>query len=459
MAIQHRSQIETSISRLQQTAYGTARAAGADWRRIISDSQEVADLDTAFGDDAGHDQGTDLANDMWALTHDSSIALTPDFCFQDAGFLLIDALGGYAVSQLDSGPYQHVFTPQSASTSRQLGSRTILKKYGSLKLLLLRDMVCEGFSLSGAKTGRIKMRGQYRGSGYYEEDPASYVSPAIVADREWAYNGQLSALRLRTGGTAQVETATAAGTASTPGNAVLTLTSANLTGSPIAINVALTNENASAQAAKYRAALRANSTIHKRFVISSTGANIVLTDRIRAANDATLNLAIAAGGTGITAAPTSADTTTGVAGTYGSYSCNLETWTLNWNNPPGGDGYRQCSDNLVADNPQSGVVRKEFLFGARNGTFEFTARLDTSDPMRGWLKQGTDLALDIPIFGVDANDHSLVVTHDRVRVIEAKEIPDADGFIGISGKCNLMATNGSIGLSATLINNVSSYSS
>jgi len=91
--------------------------------------------------------------------------------------------------------------------------------------------------------------------------------------------------------------------------------------------------------------------------------------------------------------------------------------------------------------------------------FDFTARLDTGDAMRGWLKAGTELSLDIPIFGIDANDHSLVIQHNKVRVIEAKEIPDAGGYIGISGKCRLMGDSGSIGLTATLINNVTSYSS
>lgn len=463
MPIQHRSQIETSISRLQQTAYGTARTSGADYRRIISDSQDVGDLSTAFQDDAGYDQGTDLANDLWAITNDASLNLTPDFCFQDIGYLLMDALGGYAVSQLDAGPYQHVFTPQNVNTSRQLGQRTILKKYGGLKLVLFRDMVAENLSISGGKTGRIKVSASYRGSGYYEEDPAGYSSPAIVDDREWAYNGQLAALRFSSNaaGTAQVETATAAGTVSGAGNAKATVTSANLTGSPIVVTFAVAmSDTAAAWAAKCRAALRANAVINKRFIVSGSSTSIILTDRIKAANDATLNIALDNDtSTGITPAATSADSTAGVAATYQNYSCNLETWSLQLNNPAGDDGYRQCSDYLVSGDPLSGAVRKEHLLGVRDYMFDFTARLDSGDAMRGWLKAGTELSLDIPIFGIDANDHSLVIQHNKVRVIEAKEIPDAGGYIGISGKCRLMGDSGSIGLTATLINNVTSYSS
>jgi hypothetical protein len=424
MAIQHRSQIETSISRLDQTAYGTARAYSDDWRRIISDTQDVGELSTEFQDDAGYDQGTDLANDLWAVKNDSSIALTPDFCFQDAGFLLKDALGGYAVSQLETGPYLHTFTPQNVNTSRQLPSRTILKKYGSLGLYLFRDMVSEQFSLSGGKNGRLKMKGQYKGSGYYAIDPASYTSPAIVADREWGYAQQLASLRLNTGGTSQVETATPAGTANAPGNATLTLTSANLTGSPIAVVVALAGtENAAAQAGKFRAALRANRVINSRFRITGSS-TVILTDRFKAANDGSLNLAIVGNATtGITDVASSANTTAGVAGTSQGYSCNLETWMLTLNNPKGDDGYRQCDSYLVDGDPLSGAIRSEHLLGVRDFSLEFTARLDSSDPLRGWMKAGTQFSLLIPIFGIDSNDHSLVISHDVCRVVDVQRDP------------------------------------
>jgi len=461
VAKQHRSQIATAISRLNQSAYGTARAYDADWRRIISDTQEVGELSTQFEDDAGYDQGTDLANDLWAITNDSSLSLTPDFCFQDAGFLFKDALGGYAVSQLDAGPYLHTFTPQDVNTSRQLPSRTILKKYGGLKTVLFRDMVCETFSLSGGKTGRLKMAAQYRGSGYYEENPSNYAVPAIVDDREWAYAQQLGSLRLNTGGTSQVETATVGSGASSSGNLTVTVTSANLTGSPIVLTVAVldTDNTAALVAAKIRNTLRANRVINSRFRTSGSSASVVLTDRYKAANDGTLNIAIAGGSTGVSDAASSANTTAGVAGTSGAYSCDLETWTLTLNNPAGEDGYRQCSNYLVDGDPQSGAVRSEFLLGVRSYTLDFTARLDTSDPLRGWMKAGTEFSLLIPIFGIDSNDHSLVISHDVCRLVATPEVADVGGFIGVSGQVRLMAVSGSIGLTAELVNGVASYAS
>lgn len=343
MAIQHRSQIETAIGRLNQTAYGTATAAGAaNFRRILSDSQEVADIDTQFADDAGYDQGSDLAQDVWAVTTGTGLTLSPDFCFQDIGYQLKDALGGYAVS--GAGPYEHTFTPQAVTTSRQMPSRTVLKKYGSLKTIMFRDMVCDSFTMNFAKTGRIKTSSVYRGSGYYEEDRASEAMPSVTSDREWAYNGQYS--------------------------------------------------------------------------------GFTFTDSV----------------------PNSQ-----------AYTCAIEVGTLTISNPAADDGYRQCSAYLVADTPESGTVKKEDLVGVRAFEFTFTARLDTGDRSRGWLKAGTEVDWATTITGIAANGHSLALTHDRCKIIEAKEVSDAGGFIGISGRARFLATSGVIGFSAVLTNDVTSY--
>jgi precorrin-4 methylase len=128
-------------------------------------------------------------------------------------------------------------------------------------------------------------------------------------------------------GNAQVETATAVGTASASGNITVTVTSTGMTGSPLAITVAIASGDTATQwAAKVRTALQANATIAERFTVSGSTTAIVLTRKplatfavvaenlsFYAANDASLNIGIAAGSTGITAASTSANTTNGVA--------------------------------------------------------------------------------------------------------------------------------------------------
>lgn len=125
-------------------------------------------------------------------------------------------------------------------------------------------------------------------------------------------------------GAAQVETATAAGTASASGNVTTTVTSAGMTGSPLAITTAILNgDTAATWAGKVRTTLAANSTIASRFTVSGTSTSIVLTRKpgdaltddnetvnLFLATDSTLNIAIT-GPSGVSAAPTSANTVVG----------------------------------------------------------------------------------------------------------------------------------------------------
>lgn len=119
-------------------------------------------------------------------------------------------------------------------------------------------------------------------------------------------------------GVNQVETATAAGTASATGTAIVTVTS-NLFTAPVAVDIAVTNgDTATVVGGKIRSALIANDQVNTNFVVSGSTTGVVLTPRKNAANDATLNIAIATGtATGVTAAATSTNTTAGVLGTEG----------------------------------------------------------------------------------------------------------------------------------------------
>ena len=121
-------------------------------------------------------------------------------------------------------------------------------------------------------------------------------------------------------GVAQVETATvvAAAGATSSGNCIVTVTGSTLTGSPLAVTIPLTTSanTATLVASALAAGLNANTAIAAKYSVASSGADIVLTVKADAngnylANDGTLNIAIPSG-LGITAAPTSADTTAGV---------------------------------------------------------------------------------------------------------------------------------------------------
>jgi hypothetical protein len=114
--------------------------------------------------------------------------------------------------------------------------------------------------------------------------------------------------------TAQVETATAAGTITGSGNASVVVTAAGMTGTPKTIAVAvLENDTAAVWAGKVRTALGNDAAVAALFTVGGEGAAIVLTRKTPAANDATLNIALDNGTcTGITTAATSANTTAGV---------------------------------------------------------------------------------------------------------------------------------------------------
>jgi hypothetical protein len=130
--------------------------------------------------------------------------------------------------------------------------------------------------------------------------------------------GALTKAGVPTTGVAQVETAVVVGTITTAGNATFTITSALVTGSPLAVSVAVAlDDTATLVAAKAAAALNANAAVAAHYVASSSVANLILTAIKSAANDATLNIAYADDTSdGLTEDATSNDTTAGVKGDY-----------------------------------------------------------------------------------------------------------------------------------------------
>ena len=133
-------------------------------------------------------------------------------------------------------------------------------------------------------------------------------------------------------GTAQVETATivAAAGATTAGNLTVTVTSALVTGSPLAISVPVTlaDNTASLVAAAVRTTLGATTAITDHYTVGGSGATYSLTTNAtnNAENDTTLNLAHANDTcAGITTSATSTDTTAGV-GTSRAYKFNGTAW-------------------------------------------------------------------------------------------------------------------------------------
>lgn len=136
-------------------------------------------------------------------------------------------------------------------------------------------------------------------------------------------NGKVYRLRPESGtpvhyvaGTQQVETATvvAAAGATSNGDLTVTLTAAGKEGWPLTVEVPVTtaDDSATKVATAIKAALNAIPSVTMTFTVGGTGATVTLTRNAPAANDATLNIAIA-GELGVTAAASSANTTAGVA--------------------------------------------------------------------------------------------------------------------------------------------------
>jgi hypothetical protein len=113
----------------------------------------------------------------------------------------------------------------------------------------------------------------------------------------------------------QVETATATGATTGAGNASIVVTAAGMNGSPKTIPVAVgASDSPTVWAGKVRTALAADADVSAFFTVGGSTTSIQLTAITPAATDATMNIAISTGtATGITAAPTSADTTPAVA--------------------------------------------------------------------------------------------------------------------------------------------------
>lgn len=128
-----------------------------------------------------------------------------------------------------------------------------------------------------------------------------------------------------TPGTKQAETATIVGTIGDAGNAKITVTAAGMSNSPKDVAVAVDAlDDAAAVAGKARTALAADPDVSAFFDVSGAGADIILTRKAAAANDATMNIASDNDTcTGLTPAATSANTTAGQAPGTGNASITL----------------------------------------------------------------------------------------------------------------------------------------
>lgn len=189
-----------------------------------------------------------------------------------------------------------------------------------------------GTPVSTAASGTVQL-GTFAQSVNLTEVDVFYAVRAIAANSSAdfvlnAATGSTAGSTTWVAGTAQVETASCAGTVGTGGNAKLTVTAAGMTDSPKDITVAVAlSDTPTLWAVKAKAALAADTAVASMFTVGGATTSITLTRKptstftvpggtlnLYPANDTTLNLAIANDTcAGITAVVTSDDTTAGVA--------------------------------------------------------------------------------------------------------------------------------------------------
>jgi len=147
-------------------------------------------------------------------------------------------------------------------------------------------------------------------------DSTHAIVLAIEVDSTYTVelDGETLVPTLTGAGVAQVETATAAGTIGTSGNATIIVTGDDITGSPLTVSVAVTSgDTAATWAGKVRTALNATAAITSKYTVGGATTAITLTRTSARYNDSTLNISLDNGTcTGITTAATSANTTAGV---------------------------------------------------------------------------------------------------------------------------------------------------
>lgn len=176
--------------------------------------------------------------------------------------------------------------------------------------------------------------------------------------------------------TQQVETATVLGTITGTGNASVIVTSARMSGSPKTVSVGVTSgDTASIVGGLIRTALAFDSDVAATFLVSGSGANVVLTEHTDHANDSTLNISIANGTcTGLTAAPTSTNTTagTGLSNAYMTLAEAKDVDRLNFSDTLHDDAIEKAINAVSREIDK--ICGRFFYEDTSDGTYYYTAR-------------------------------------------------------------------------------------
>src|SRR5262245_25144126 len=254
------------LSKRRETSLNTDYTLGTDFLRALNTAPAYVLPQVQFVSDAGKPGNGHEFPTRQCPTYEGH----PAFTFADemnvsyAGRHLLRALGGAVTTAQQGGTaaWKHSCIMLDALVSRQLPSTTMIAEIGGAS-----------FRLPGMVVDRYRLE-QNRA------DPPRYSFDLVGSGKFTFPHGV---------GTSQVETATAAGTIGTGGNAAVVVTAAGMPGSPrtLAVAVAATDPPAT-WAQKVRDALTADPVVRVFFAISGASTSIVLTARYVQPNDVTM---------------------------------------------------------------------------------------------------------------------------------------------------------------------------
>ena len=180
--------IRTAFSHLAQTNYATARAAASVFRRLGETNKPLFDVKPNFTPDL-ENNGSDEATDNFIVTNTFSEAALPTYLsFQDLPYWLQMVMGVIASSG-SAVPYTHVITALSKAVSRALPVRTFMQEVGA-DIKVYPSVGLREVRIAKDATGRLIVTLTPHGQGKELLNPASYVFPAVVDDRVYAYNNE-----------------------------------------------------------------------------------------------------------------------------------------------------------------------------------------------------------------------------------------------------------------------------
>jgi hypothetical protein len=361
MGISHVQERLLAISRIPQADIQTAVPAVTSnplaYVECLVKDQNLTSLTPVVKDNDGFSTRSDFPTETYLVNWDASTSHTFQLDVEMIGRLLYAALGAVTTTQPDSvgSPlvYQHAFKPMAPFTGRQLPFYTYIEKLGTSSLdQKYLGYVVERLTLRGNGADRVEVEVQFRGSG-------KRVSPSSIV--------------FTAGGSNNVRPAT--------GLRYLLNTQALFRASNYNL-ITCTFVNATDKVQKNAHGLTNGTAIRFGNIGGAlpTGLFPATTYYVIAQTTNDFQVSLTPGGAAV-------NFTTDGSGTNGysvvtnySSACRFRSWEISFqNNLLADDGY--CPGSAVyqtANDPTSGLVRNELLFGKRSYTAKFTIRVDSS---------------------------------------------------------------------------------